>query len=537
MRRLTRLVSASILALGLVTAGCKTTTSSGARPGRTERQPRIPGLPKPLRLPAEPVAAIHVAEPSVTLATLEAYISRERSDARAVLERLGRSDAPGIEGELRAHVDLERPWDLALVEGQTIAHVPIAKDSLDAVEALLAGKPKVGSFGAVDLERPEGGPGARLAWLDRKAAALTLADTPEGLATGRELARAYGKEPLFFTIDGGHLRKLGLDVTVDRITAMGAGLHAMEVTADGVVIDRPELDMIADGALTGMLESPELAIALSTKYAQHDEVVKAIIARATREVNRQNFLIRGTLQDMLRRGASVLRSWNGRVLAGVGPSRHLLLAFGADDPDKAQTATLHLVRGVIDNLSLARSFGVSVPTVRFARNESSAAGTSVHVVTLAQARRFVPAGAAPLIDDRGSLRIAMGFPKRAGGAMMVVGPDAPGVLERWLGETARATPAADSAGDLLAATIAVAPPALAPVFEDQSGRAVLQLSAETSPTRVVVRRSGQRWTMTVEGEAARPRRPGHRAAVPTKTLPDGRAVPAPGRLPPGARPR
>jgi hypothetical protein len=529
MRRLERLVTLSALAFGLVCAGCKTTGPSESRAAQAQRQPRVPGLPKPLRLPAEPVAAIHVGSPGDALATLGAWVSG--SDPRELLGRFASSGPPDIAGALADHLDLQRPWDAAIIDDQLIVHLPIDRPSLHAVEAILAGKPAVGTFGAVDLERGEA-PGPKLAWLHDDSSTLTLADTLEGLATGRELAGTYGKDPFYVTLGGERLRDLGSEIAVERITAVGAGLHDFEVTAEGVVIDRPELDMIADGALTGMLESPQVALGLSTKYAQHEEVVRSIIARATREVNRQNFLVRGTLQDMLRRAGSVLRSWNGRVLAGVGPSRHLLLAFGTDDPDKAQTATLHLTRGVIDNLNLARTFGVTVPTIRLARNQADAAGTAVHVVTLARARSVLPAQASPLIDDRGDLRIAMGFPERAGGAMMVVGPDAPDVLAAWLDRVTKATPAADSVGDLVAATLAVGPKALAPVFQDESGRAVLQLSADTAPTRVVVRRSGQRWNMAVKG-----RRPatGHRAAPPTRTLPDGRVVPAPGTRPGAAR--
>lgn len=530
MRRLIRLVSVSILSLGLgVAAGCKTTTSGGSRSARAERKPTIPGLPKPLKLPAQPAAAVHVGSPIDALATLAAYTNREL-EPQALLGWLVASAGSGIETALVAHVDTRRPWDAAIIDGQTIVYVPIARDQLDAVENLLADKPAVGKFGAVDLQRPAEQPGPRLAWLDREAAAVTLAETLEGLATGRELAGAYGKQPLLVTFDVSQLDRFVQDVPLGRVTVVGKGLHDFELTAEEVAVDRPELAWVADGALTGMLESPQIALGLSTRYAKHDELVRGIIAQASHQVSRQNFLVRGTLEDMLRRGSSVLRSWNGRVLAGVGPSRHLLLAFGTDDTDKAQNATLHLVRGIIDNLNLAKTFGVSVPNVRFAKNKTSAAGTQVHVVALTRARNFLPAEAAPLIDQRGDLRIAMSFPKRAGGAMLVVGPDASNALARWLGQIDKATPEADSVGDLLAATLAVSPEALAPVLRDQTGRAALQLGAEVESTRVVVRRSGQTWTMAVKGPAGVQRRVGTRAPVPT-ARPGGRPA-----IPPGVRP-
>jgi hypothetical protein len=512
MPRLARFLSLSILALGLSTAAaCKTRTSSGSRAASSEAKPHVPGLPKPLRLPAEPAAAMHVAAPEQALATLAAYAGSSELEGRALLERLV-SSATDVPGDLIDQLDLQRPWNAAVVEGQTIVHLPIAAGGLDVVAGLLAAKPSVGAFGAVDLERPATERGPKLAWLDRASATLTLAETTEGLATGRELAGAYGKSPLFFTIEGAQLRSYVPDAAIGRVTVTGAGLHDFEATVDGLVLDRPELELFADGALTGMLESPQVALGASTKYAQHEETVRSIIAQASRQVSRQNFLVRGTLEDMLKRASSVLRSWNGRVLAGVGPSRHLLLAFGSDDPQRAETATLHLVRGAVDNLSMARSFGLSVPNVRFAKNKTSAGNSSVHVIALSKARSFLPPEIAPLIDERGDLRIAFAFPQRSGGAMMVAGPNAPDVLADWIVQTSDATPGSDSVTDLIAATLAVGPKTLAPVLADQSGRAVLQLEAETAATHVVVRRSGEHWTMAVKGPAPSERPTGTRAA-------------------------
>ena len=521
-RRLFRVVSVSILAAGLgFAAGCKSRTSSGSRAATaTAAKPKVPGLPDPLPLPAEPIAAIHVGAPSQALATVGGYLGSTDLEPRALLQRLVASSRLDAASALVEHLDLQRAWTGAVVEGEAIAYLPITSDGLDAVASLLADKPAVGSFGAVDLQRAANEDGPKLAWLDREAAALTLAETPRGLATGRELAGAYGKHPLVVSVDGAQLRGDLPEVPFGRVSLIGEGLHDFEATVDGLRVDRPELAMLGDGALTGMLESKRVAIGVSTKYADHDETVRSIIAQASRQVSRQNFLVRGTLEDMLRRASSVLRSWNGRVLAGVGPSRHLLLAFGTDDSARAETATLHLVRGVVDNLSMAKTFGLSVPTVRFARNKTEAAGSSVHVVALTKARSFLPPEAAPLIDERGDLRVALAFPSRAGGAMMVAGPDAPEVLADWMGEISSATPASDSVADLVAATVAVGPRALAPVFEDQSGRAVLQLSAETDPTRVVVRRDGERWTMSVKGAPPRERVAGTRA----RTRPGVRAA-------------
>ncbi len=505
MNALPRLAIAAGLALCLAGPSCKRTTESGTSgPDRAKavRKPRPPGMPQPLRLPDHPVAAVHLQSPDEVLRTAAAYTPQpDDDDPIALLRRLSTRGGDAFEAKVAPWIDPTRAWDGAVVEGQSIVHVPIARSHLDDAARLLSGLPAEGKFGAVALARPPGEHGPKLAYLDRDAATLTLADTLPGIATGRELARAYGKQPFFVTVDATQARAWGVELPVQRVTVRGQGLHAFELETEGVPRDIPDFDKLADGALPGILEAPQVAVGVSTRYAQHEQTVRTIISRATRTVEKQSFLVRGNLEDLLRRANAVLRSWNGRVMVGIGPSRHVLLAFGTDDPKKTDGALVHFMTGVMSNLGLAKSlgFGSSVPSVRFQKKKLEVNGVPIHVVALENARKQVPPELAALVDARGDLRVAIAFPPRAGTGMFVAGPDASNVLADWLQQIADATPANDSRGDLLAATLAVEPSALVPVLQDATGSQVLSLSAGREPTKIVLRRQGDRLRLLVVG--------------------------------------
>lgn len=550
MHRPSRLLVPFALLLALApTAGCKhgpttadtspdATTSGDAvsGPAAKKKARRKPGLPRPLRLPADAPIVIHVEAPGAAIAGLAAY-APELPEGRTLLQQLVQQvpAAGELEQQLVGSVDLERPFDVASVEGQLIVHVPILPARVGTVAALLADKPPVGRFGAVDLQRTAG-PWPKLAWLDREAATLTLADDERGLATGRQLARAYGKQPLRIQLRGEEARAYAPQLLLEQLELRGAGPHELELEAKGVP---PEvfarLDALQPGALTGLLESPRIAVGASSKYAHHDRDVKKILADAKRTVDRQSFLVKGTLEDLLRRLGSVMRSWNGRTMVGVGPKSHVLLGLGADDPQKMGGALFHLVNGVIDNLDLARSIGISVPRIRMQRNKLAAAGSNVSVFALENARKYLPPEAAALVDGRGDLRIAVAFPKRTGAAMVVVGPECHTVLGQWLEDVASATPGQDSLEDFVAATVAVDPATAAALLQGLQGgdpSTLLGLSAEREPTRVTVKREGDTVKVRVQGpelERHRPRRIG------TLGRPGMRATePEPGSSPPPA---
>lgn len=543
MRRLSRSLALLLLSLGLAHGGCKRTQASDTSPGSTgateekaERPARVrrkPGLPRPLRLPAQSPILVHLQSPGDDLAALSAYAPQMPPPRELLAELAGQVPGAGpLESALANVVDLDRSWDAASVDGELIVQIPIEPRQLGAVAQLLSDKPKVGRFGAVDLQRAEG-PLPTLAWLDKESKALTLANSERGLATGRHLAREYGKKhPLRLELTGAEARKYAPQFTLEQLMVEGEGAHRFELTAKGV----PEaalarLDTIEAGALTGLLEYPKIAAGVSTKYRDYDKDVRKILGDLKYQVDRQNFLVKGTLQDLVRRLGAVMRSWNGRTMVGVGPANHVLVGFGTDSTKKMGGSLAHLLNGVIDNLSLARTIGVSVPKIRFLRSIDSAAGHNISVIELDGARRYLPPEAAGLIDDKGRLRIAVGFPPHTGAGMVVVGPKCQTVMKQWLEATVDATPASDSAQDFVAATFAADPNDVIPLLSGGGDpAALLGLSAKRDPARMTVLRKGDQLTVKVDGPKAtrRPRHAGARRVDPR--VQPGRM---PGRTAPG----
>ncbi|MCX4240899.1 hypothetical protein [Paraliomyxa miuraensis] len=523
MHRSSRSIALSALLLGLAPVGaCKrsqtssdtspgaTTTSDGDHAEEPKRARRKPGLPRPLRLPDDAPIVIHVEAPGDALAGLSAYDPQLPDGRGLLLQAVQRLPGAGeLEQTLAGAIDLDRPFDVASVEGQLIVQVPVVPARVDSIAALLADKPAVGRFGAVDLQRTAG-PGPKLAWLDRETSTLTLADDERGLATGRHLARAYGKQPLRVQLQGAEARKYAPQLVLEQLELRGAGPHDFELEAKGVPDEAFEpLAALQPGALTGLLESPRIAVGASSKYAHYDRDVKQILAEAKRNVDRQNFLIKGTLEDLLRRFGSVLRSWNGRTMVGVADD-HVLLGLGTDDTKKMGGALFHLITGLIDNLDLARSIGISVPRIRFQRNKTAAAGSNISVIALEDARKYVPREAASLVDGRGDLRIAVAFPSRAGAGMVAIGPECHDVLGKWLEDVAAATPAKDSENDFIAATVAVDPAAVEPLLQGGDPAAILGLSAAREPTQIEIERDGDAVKVRVRGPepVRRPKRLG-----------------------------
>jgi hypothetical protein len=479
---------------------CKRTgdgDTAGPRTGRT-RTARPPSMPRPLRLPDQPGAAFHID--ALTLLDAAAAWHPQATDGRTLVGRALGTGPLELERAVLPHVAPGSPIDLAVVEGQTIVQIPIDAAGLPQVEQLLAGKPAAGKFGAVDLGRPGGPGGAKLAYLDKGARTLTLADDLPGIATGRELAKAYGKQPLFVALDRDHAGKWGIDLPVDRIELRGKGTHDFSLTATGLPEDRPELDLLTDGALTGLLQFPELAVGASSKYADHKKVVGEFLGQAKREVDKQNFLVRGVLEDLLNRTRAVMTSWDGRVMVGVGPQGHVLLGLGASDPGKAENATLHLIAGVLGNLKTAQSIGLGgLPKIRFARSWGKAADVTIHAIALERATSSVPPQYRALLNEQGELKISMAFSPRAGGALVVVGAESPRVLTRWLEATAKARTGRETLSDTLAARIAVSPTTLASVLTDETGAKALGLAANGSALQVVAARTGNAVEVKVTG--------------------------------------
>jgi hypothetical protein len=351
----------------------------------------------------------------------------------------------------------------------------------------------------VRLQRAPEDKGPKLAYLDKERSTITLADDLRGIVTGPDLAGAYGKKGLYLTLTAAQAAKYGVELPAESVEIKGAGIHDFKLEATGVTEDVPGMEKMADGALTGMLESPNVALGFSTKYANYKGDVNKMIGDASREVSKQNFLVRGTLEEMLNRFKAMARAWNGRVMVGVGPRRHVLLGVGSDDA-KFGTKTLYFIAGALSNLKTAESFGIGgLPDVRFARSKDVGAGSNIHVIALEGARKHVPPQYHALLNERGDLRIAFAFPSRMGGAMAAVGPDCQGVLKKWLEDTAKATPGDKTRDHFVAATVAVGPAAVQKVLADQTGAAAFELTANAKPTRFVVRRKEGTVKLDVSG--------------------------------------
>ena len=502
MRARHSILLAAAMSLAVLLPSCKTTSSGGATgPGGSVSQPqpkRVAGMPRPYRLEANPELAVHIAAPTEMVDVLAAHVPGMLDARGLVSQTIGKLG--DFESKLASHVDVARPWDAAWVSGQLVVQLPIQKARVGAVQQLLAGKRSVGRFGAVDLGRGAL-PGPKLAWLDPDTATITLADDERGLATGREIAGTYGKKPLVFMIDAAQAKKYSPDVPFTRLEAVGSGSEDLDVTMQGVPPDRlARLSALGNGALTGLLEAEQIAAGASSKYVHYDRDVKSLMAKGKRAVDDLPFFVRGNGEDLLRRLGSVVRSWNGRTMVGTGPSRHVLLGLGTDDPSKTAGAVYHLMAGITSNLSMAKSFGVSVPRVRWKKDKGSAGGVTISVIALEQAKKQVPSEYHALLDERGDLRIALAFPPGSGAAMLVVGPQSDVVLGRWVEQTRSATPPSKSASDFVSATLALDAGTIRKLLSESAPPSLaLGLSAERAPTKVVVRRDGNDVKIALRG--------------------------------------
>jgi hypothetical protein len=501
MRAPSKLLLVAAMSIAAVLPSCKTTSGGGATGpgGVTSPQPeRKAGMPRPYKLDAKPELAVHIAAPTEMVDVLAAHVPGMLDARGLVSQTIGKLG--DFESRLAAHVDVARSWDAAWVSGQLVVQLPIQKQSVAAVQQLLASKRAVGRFGAVDLGRGAL-PGPKLAWLDKDTATLTLADDERGLATGREIAGTYGKKPLVFMIDAAQAKKYSSDVPFTRMEVVGSGSDDLEVSLQGVPPDRlARLSSLGNGALTGLLEAEQIAAGASSRYVHYDRDVKSLLAQGKRAVDDLPFFVRGNGEDLLRRFGSVARSWNGRTMVGTGPSRHVLLGLGTDDSKKAAGALYHLMNGITSNLSLAKSFGVSVPRLRWKKDKGSAGGASISVIALEQAKKQVPAEYHALLDERGDLRIAVAFPPGRGAAMLVVGPQCDEVLGRWVEETKSATPPTKSTADFVAATLALDATTIRKLLSESSPPSLaLGLNAERPPTKVVVRRDGSDVKIALSG--------------------------------------
>jgi hypothetical protein len=504
-----RLVALATLIAAAALSGCKKGPEGAMSPSVTAapeaRAPAGPRLPEPHRLSQTPDAGAFVARPAELLAGVDAYVPQAPSLAAVAEVVLGTQAPAELAAQLAPHVAGDRPWAAVHVAGEDIVVLPVQPGS--PVADALQGFPARGEFGAVELPAPgldsqprDGQPPApRLAWLDGQTNNLVLAGTLQGLATSRQLPATYGARPLWFTLADTHARAVFGEFPYARIDGAGDGLHALDVhvlaAADKPLPSSPDL---APGALTGMLAVPELAAAASTRWPGHKKAVADAIKQMNSAVDRAGFAAKLMLDPLVAQASRALRRWNGRVLLGVGPARHVRLGLGADDPAAAYRDLTGFLRALIDNLQLARMFA-DVPGASF---KKAAGEPAVYLLTVEGLSRHVPAAAKPVLDDKGRLRVALGVSERGGGVLLVAGPDPVPVAQQWAKAVADGQPG--DGDDLLAGVLAVSPERLGPLFDappNQSAllTSALQLAADRAPTLFVVQRKPDRYFATVRG--------------------------------------
>jgi hypothetical protein len=329
-----------------------------------------------------------------------------------------------------------------------------------------------------------------LAWIPEDGRALYFAETLRGLATGPTLEDGYGKQALYGTVAGSMSDLVGQPLPFERATVQGAGPANFEARVVGLNEDEVSLVReLENGALTGLARGSQVAWSVSTRWSGAQEAMDTVIADLGAQVAQQNFLVRGVLEDLLRRFNAVLRSWNGRVFLGSGPANHVLLALGTDDAPRAERAVLHFTRGVLDNLKLADTFGLDVPSLRLNKAVENVGEVRVHELSVRGIAKQLPPEIGPLLDgDR--MRIAMAFPPRAGVAIIVTGPRAAQAAARWVRETDGEVDASTGADDLASASFAIKPASLRPVVEQQSPLGAVSLDADRPPTVATLRREG-----------------------------------------------
>lgn len=515
MRRLSR-IALPLLTVALLVGGCRQATTRGA--GKTPATGDSKGavakvqLPDPLPLPADPEAASWIAEPGKAVALVAPYSPEPVSVELLVRRALEGTTTPELAGAIAEAVDDGAAFgNVVLDGGQEVIRLSVDPDRREALAGALAELESVGEFGAVRLppkppsERAEGEPPPRgpryewLAWIDAEDdGALVIANSLEGLATGRELAGAYGSEPLFFTIDPGAL-PLPEPVPVARATGRG--------TLDELVVDvrmREGEDPLSEapisaGTLAGLLTGPAITAGLSTRYADHAELVREISSQVNSQVAQLPFLVRGVGESMAAKLNTTLRTWDGRVLVALGPQNRLRLAYGTKDVGKGRVAMLRLLQAAVDNASVARSFSSQVPRITLRRRVAKGDGEDVEMFVLYGASSFLPGELRPLIDDENRLNVAMAWSERVGGGAMVIGADADRALADWLEDTKGAAPGSATSEELLAASFAGEPEQLAPLL-----RQIAANQAIEAPALFGLAPTGPRWSVD-----ARELEPGH----------------------------
>lgn len=483
MRRSTRFVSLLALALTFATAaGCREPATPRGHAPDADRKAggrEAVVLPEPLPLPADPRAASWIAQPSRAISMLAPY-SPTPIDLQAIAEQaLAQLTEPALATELARSLDLHTAFaNVMLDDGQEIIRIGVDADARSSLADRLAQLEPVGAFGAVRLPRqatsepPRAGAqpppaGARewLAWIDEAdGGALVLANSLEGLVTARKLASTYGSKPIYFTVETAMFSdQMPVEIPFSRVSGQG-DLEQLQIEAHAIAGSDPLADLpIAAGTLSGLLDDPALALGGSTRYAEYQDVVRDVTSEVNAQVRELPFLVKGIGEDLAAKLNTTLRTWDGRLLVAIGPANHVRLAYGANDVKKSGVASLRLLQTIVDNVSLARNFVSQLPKLTLRRRVASADGVDIELFVVHDVAS-VAAELRPLADRDGKLNLAMAWSPRAGGGVMVVGPDAVAQLSSWLEATAKSPSHDRTAEQLAAGSFAVAPEQLLPLL-------------------------------------------------------------------------
>jgi hypothetical protein len=476
MRRPTWLVPLLALALTLeASAGCREpATPHGTSPDAGRETAAKIVLPEPLPLPAEPRVGSWIAQPSRAIAMLSPY-SPTPIDLRLLAEQaLSQLTEPALAAEIARSLNLSEAFsNVMLDDGQEIIRMGLQPDAVASLAGRFSELEKVGEFGAVRVPRHAADQPARagatewLMWIDEgDGGSLVLANSLEGLVTARKLASTYGSEPIWFTVDANLFSEsdeMPFEIPFSRVSGHG-DLDTLEIVAQAIAGSDPLADVpISAGTLSGLLEDPALALGASTRYAKYQDVVRDITSEVNANVRELPFLVKGVGEDLAAKLNTTLRTWDGRLLVALGPANHVRLAYGANDVKKSGIASLRLLQSVVDNVSLARNFVSQLPKLTLRRKVASADGVDIELFVVHDAASLA-SELRPLVDREGRLNLAMAWSERAGGGVMVVGPDAVTQLKSWLDATAKSPGHKLTSEQLIAGSVAIMPEQLVPLL-------------------------------------------------------------------------
>lgn len=505
MRRSLRFAPLAALGLSLCfTGACRqTTTPEGKSPGARRDRDEL-ALPDPLALPADPQAASWIAQPQRAVAMVARYSPVPIELSVGVERALGALTEPALAGEIARAVNLSLPFaNVVLDDGQEVIRLSLKSAGRTSLAGRFTEFEPIGDFGAVKLPRrpsPEGQPPPRattnewLAWIDEgDGGTLVLANSLAGLVTGRTLKPAYGKQPIYFTADPSAL-PIPIELPFSRVTGRG-DLSSVVIEVQAIDGQDPFTQLpIAPGTLGGLLDGPQISAGASTRYADHEALVHEIIIEVDSIVSDLPFMLRGIGKDVAAKLNATLRTWDGRVLAAMGPRDHLRLAYGATDVENSRVAVLRLLQAVVSNVSLARNFTNRIPKMTLRRRVAKGNGIDVELFVLHNAANLSPQ-LRVLVDRENRLNVAMAWSKRAGGGMIVIGADAPRELADWLDHTKASASNDATNGQLFAASVAAEPEQL---------RSLLELDEENAGFEQLLglAATGPQWRVSVDDEGA-----------------------------------